>query len=138
MALPSVTTVVRKTFLPLTIGEDQPRPGISVVHSTFSDFDHFSGRLELATAGLDEGPRKEGQSESAAKAIEIAIRLAEGAQSAIRWTKYALNNWLRQAGPSFDASLALEFMGFSGPEAKEGLASHKEKRRPAFPPASPL
>jgi enoyl-CoA hydratase len=40
------------------------------------------------------------------------------------------------AGPSFDASLALEFMGFTGPEAKEGLASHKEKRRPSFPPGS--
>jgi enoyl-CoA hydratase/carnithine racemase len=73
-----------------------------------------------------------------AKALEIATRLAEGAQSAIRWTKYALNNWLRMAGPSFDASLALEFMGFSGPEAREGLASHKEKRRPAFPTESPL
>jgi enoyl-CoA hydratase len=71
-----------------------------------------------------------------AKALEIATRLAEGAQTAIRWTKYALNNWLRLAGPSFDASLALEFMGFSGPEAKEGLASHKEKRRPSFPPSS--
>jgi enoyl-CoA hydratase len=70
------------------------------------------------------------------KALEVAVRLAEGAQSAIRWTKYALNNWLRLAGPSFDASLALEFMGFSGPEAKEGLASHKEKRRPSFPPGS--
>src|SRR5580700_6626795 len=73
-----------------------------------------------------------------AKAEEIAVRLAEGAQSAIRWTKYALNNWLRMAGPSFDASLALEFIGFSGPEAREGLASHKEKRRPTFPPRSVL
>jgi enoyl-CoA hydratase len=73
-----------------------------------------------------------------AKALEIATRLAEGAQSAIRWTKYALNNWLRLAGPSFDASLALEFMGFTSPDAKEGLASHKEKRRPMFPPASPI
>src|SRR6202048_4280607 len=54
-----------------------------------------------------------------AKAIEIAIRLAEGAQSAIRWTKYALNNWLRAMGPTFDASLALEFLGFTGPEVKE-------------------
>src|SRR6201988_3517168 len=34
-----------------------------------------------------------------AKSVEIATRLAEGAQSAIRWTKFALNNWLRQAGP---------------------------------------
>ena len=70
------------------------------------------------------------------KAVEVAARLAEGAQSAIRWTKYALNNWLRQAGPTFDTSLALEFMGFSGPEVREGLASHREKRRPAFPPSS--
>jgi enoyl-CoA hydratase len=72
------------------------------------------------------------------KAVEIATRLAEGAQSAIRWTKYALNNWLRAMGPTFGASLALEFLGFTGPEVKEGLASHLEKRRPAFPPAPPL
>ena len=73
-----------------------------------------------------------------AKAVEIASRLAEGAQSAIRWTKYALNNWLRQAGPIFDASLALEFMGFAGPEVQEGLASHVEKRKPNFPPDTPV
>ncbi len=71
-----------------------------------------------------------------AKAQLLAIRLAEGAQSAIRWTKYALNNWLRMAGPSFDASLALEFLGFTGPEAREGLTAHREKRRPVFPPGS--
>jgi enoyl-CoA hydratase len=72
------------------------------------------------------------------KAVAVATRLAEGAQSAIRLTKYALNNWLRQAGPTFDASLALEFLGFAGPEVREGLAAHREKRRPAFPPDSPL
>ena len=72
-----------------------------------------------------------------AKALEIAARLAEGAPNAIRWTKYALNNWLRMAGPTFDASLALEFIGFSSPEAKEGLASHREKRKPRFAPDSP-
>lgn len=71
-----------------------------------------------------------------AKAVEVATRLAEGAQSAIRWTKYALNNWLRSAGPAFDASLALEFMGFTGPEVKEGLNSHLEKRPPSFPAAT--
>ena len=65
-----------------------------------------------------------------AKAVEIATRLAEGAPSAVRWTKYALNNWFRMAGPTFDTSLALEFMGFGGPEVREGLASHKEKRKP--------
>lgn len=66
------------------------------------------------------------------KAVEIAARLAAGAPSAIRWTKYALNNWLRQAGPIFDASLAMEFMGMGGPEVREGLASHLEKRPPVF------
>ena len=70
------------------------------------------------------------------RAVEVATRLADGAQSAIRWTKYALNYWLRQAGPAFDASLALEFLGFTGPEAREGLDSHKQKRPPSFPPGS--
>ena len=69
-----------------------------------------------------------------AKALEVARKLASGAQTALRWTKYSLNNWLRLAGPSFDASLALEFLGFSGPEVKEGIASHREKRKPSFPP----
>ena len=67
-----------------------------------------------------------------AKAVEIAGKLADGAPSAIRFTKQALNNWLRSAGPAFDASLALEFLGFTGPEAREGLASHREKRAPSF------
>jgi enoyl-CoA hydratase len=70
------------------------------------------------------------------KSLEIATRLAAGAQSAIRLTKYSLNNWLRQAGPTFDASLALEFLGFAGDEVKEGLASLMEKREPKFPPSS--
>lgn len=72
------------------------------------------------------------------EALAVAQRLAEGAQSAIRLTKYALNNWLRLAGPSFDTSLALEFMGFMGPDAKEGLASLREKRPPGFQRRSPL
>jgi len=68
--------------------------------------------------------------------VAVASRLAEGAQSVIRWTRHALNNWLRMAGPGLDAWLAMEFMGFSGPEVKEGLESHREKRPPRFPPAS--
>jgi enoyl-CoA hydratase len=38
------------------------------------------------------------------------------------------------AGPTFDASMALEMLGFTGPEAREGAASHREKRTPVFPP----
>jgi len=42
------------------------------------------------------------------------------------------------AGPSFDAALALEMLGFGGPDAREGLASHREKRAPAFSRIAPL
>ena len=82
-------------------------------------------RMGLISVAVDEDQLQ-------AKAIEFAVRLANGAPSAIRWTKHALNNWLRLAGPSFDASLALELLGFGGPEVKEGLASYLEKRKPDF------
>ena len=83
-------------------------------------------RLGIVSLTCDE-------SELQAKALEVARKLASGAQTALRWTKYSLNNWLRMAGPAFDASLALEVLGFTGPEAKEGVASHREKRKPNFP-----
>jgi len=66
------------------------------------------------------------------RALAVAQRLANGSQSAIHWTKYSLNNWLRLAGPTFDASLALEFLGFAGPDVQEGVAAFREKRRPTF------
>ncbi|WP_180970146.1 enoyl-CoA hydratase/isomerase family protein [Deinococcus planocerae] len=69
------------------------------------------------------------------RAFAVARRLAQGSPTAVRWTKEALNNWLRLAGPSFDASLALEFLGFSGPDVHEGVASLREKRPPNFPDA---
>lgn len=72
------------------------------------------------------------------KAFEVAGRLAQGSQSAIRWTKYALNNWLRMAGPNFDTSLALEFMGFAGPDVREGIDSLRQRRAPGFDPRSPF
>jgi enoyl-CoA hydratase len=88
-------------------------------------------RIGLVSLAVDDGELDD-------KALEIATRLANGAQSAIRWTKYALNTWLRNAGPAFDTSLALEFLGFAGPDAEEGLASLREKRKPQFPEGSPL
>ncbi|MBW8487644.1 enoyl-CoA hydratase/isomerase family protein [Actinomadura parmotrematis] len=67
-----------------------------------------------------------------ARALDVAVRLAAGAPEAIRYTKRALNNWLRMAGPAFDASLAMEFLGFAGPDAREGVAALREKRAPRF------
>ena len=71
-------------------------------------------------------------------ALEVARELGNGAQSAIRWTKYSLNNWLRMAGPTFDTSTALEILGFAGDEVREGLAAHLEKRKPDFPKDCPV
>jgi enoyl-CoA hydratase len=82
-------------------------------------------RIGLVSLAVDE-------SELLPKAFEVARKLADGSQTAIRWTKYALNNWLRTAGPAFDTSLALEFMGFAGPDVREGLSSLRERRAPEF------
>ena len=65
-------------------------------------------------------------------ALSIAERLAAGPIDATRLTKRALNHWLRQALPSFEASLAYEMLNFLGPDASEGLAALREKRRPDF------
>ena len=71
-------------------------------------------------------------------ALKVATRLAAGSPTALRWTKYALNNWLRMAGPTFDTSLALEFIGFRGSDVREGVASLREKRSPRFANRAPL
>jgi enoyl-CoA hydratase len=67
------------------------------------------------------------------RALDVATRLATGSQPAIRHTKLALNNWLLAAGPTFDASLALEFLDLTGPDVHEGVAAVREKRQPRFP-----
>ena len=66
------------------------------------------------------------------RALAVAEQLAAGAQQAIRFTKQTLNNWYRSQSAILDASLAYEFFGFAGPDAREGLASHAEKRPPHF------
>ncbi|ETW24810.1 enoyl-CoA hydratase/isomerase family protein [Mycobacterium gastri] len=67
-----------------------------------------------------------------ATATRLAGNLAQGAQHAIRWTKHSLNHWYRMFGPTFETSLGLEFLGFSGPDVGEGLAAHREKRPARF------
>jgi enoyl-CoA hydratase len=88
-------------------------------------------RIGLVSLAVDDA-------ELDATALKTAVRLAEGAPTAVRWTKYALNNWLRSAGPTFDTSLALEFLSFTGPDVKEGIAAIREKRAPKFDPNAPI
>lgn len=73
------------------------------------------------------------EAELEARSLEVARRLASGSQAAIAHTKLALNNWLRAAGPAFDASLALEFLDMTGPDVTEGVAAIRERRPPRFP-----
>jgi enoyl-CoA hydratase len=82
-------------------------------------------RIGLVSLCVDDGLVQE-------RALEVAVSLAGGAQSAIRWTKQVLNHWYRAQSAILDASLAYEFLGFAGPDAREGLASHTEKRAPHF------
>ncbi|KGB82432.1 MAG: enoyl-CoA hydratase [Confluentimicrobium sp.] len=70
------------------------------------------------------------------RALEVAEKLAAGAPEALRFTKIALNNWIKAAWPAFEASLAFGILGFAGPEAGEGLQALKEKRPPNFPKKS--
>jgi enoyl-CoA hydratase len=82
-------------------------------------------RIGLVSLCVDDGEVQE-------RALAVAEQLAQGAQAAIRWTKQTLNHWYRAQSAVLDASLAYEFYGFCGPDAAEGLASHKEKRAPRF------
>jgi enoyl-CoA hydratase len=88
-------------------------------------------RIGLVSLAVDED-------ELFDRALEVAKRLAAGSPTAIRWTKQALNNWLRAMGPTFDNSIALEFLGFAGPDIREGLASLREKRPPRFDPKAEI
>lgn len=72
------------------------------------------------------------------RALEVARKLAKGAPTAQRWTKMMLNHWIMQALPIFDASLALEFMGFAGPEGTEGIDAFLQKRPASFKQNSPF
>jgi enoyl-CoA hydratase len=70
------------------------------------------------------------------EALRVAETLATGSQLAVRWTRRALNNWLKTAGPIFDQSAAYEMLSFMGPDVVEGAAALREKRPPRFPSAT--
>lgn len=67
------------------------------------------------------------------KAMAVAVDLATGPRHAIRFTKRALNQWLLQAGPIFDHSLALEMLGFFSEDMVAGVEGLRQRKRPSFP-----
>ncbi len=68
------------------------------------------------------------------EAHRIAAQLAAGSQPALRFTKRALNQWLKLGGiTAFDYSLALEMMGFFSDDPAEGAQAIIERRPPRFP-----
>jgi enoyl-CoA hydratase len=63
----------------------------------------------------------------------MADRLAAGAPLAVRYTKLAINKWIRaQAELAFDYSTALEIVTFQSEDHREALAAMREKRAPRF------
>ncbi len=70
-----------------------------------------------------------------AEALAVADRLARQSRTAVQWTKRVLNQWMATSAPVFGESLALEMLGFLGPDAKEGVAAVRERRPPQFPSA---
>src|ERR1044072_3068025 len=73
--------VVRKIFLPQTIGDEWPKPSIGVFHLTFFLSLHSSGRPFSADTPCPSGPRHSGQFvEPVLAAIEVdRIRVAKSA-----------------------------------------------------------
>ncbi len=71
------------------------------------------------------------------KAMEVATGLAAGPRHAIKYTKRALNQWMLQAGPIFDHSLALEMLGFFSEDLMAGVEGLREKRPGEFPSSKP-
>jgi enoyl-CoA hydratase/carnithine racemase len=61
-------------------------------------------------------------------ALRVATRLAAGPPQALRATKRAINQWVRQAAPIFETALAAEVLGVAGPEGREGFDAFAEHR----------
>lgn len=74
--------------------------------------------------------------ELAHKAMEVATKLATGPRHAIKFTKRALNQWLLQAGPIFDHSLALEMLNFFSEDMMAGVEGLRQRRPAHYPSAA--
>jgi enoyl-CoA hydratase len=71
------------------------------------------------------------------RALSIAERIATNAQFATRWTKRALNAWVRQQAPLFELSTALQMLSLHGADMQVALAAIADGRKPKFPSILP-
>jgi len=67
------------------------------------------------------------------RTMAVATKIATGPRHAAKFTKRTLNQWLLQAGPIFDHSLALEMMGFFSKDLLAGVEGLRNKRPGRFP-----
>jgi enoyl-CoA hydratase len=68
-----------------------------------------------------------------AEAMAFAHRLAEGPQLAIRYTKLAVNSWMKHAfATAFDIATGYETVTMASTDHTEAVAALKERRRPRF------
>lgn len=70
------------------------------------------------------------------ESLKLADRIAKNSPNAVKWTKRSLNNWLHQARPIFESSLAHEMLTFFSEDMKEGVTAIADKRDPVFPSLS--
>ena len=86
---------------------------------------------EALESGLINRVVPEGQAYVAA--LEFAKRLAAGAPLAIKWTKLAIKQALKeQVNLSYEMALALEYLSLLSDDQQEGALSFLEKRAPVF------
>ena len=70
------------------------------------------------------------------EALRVADTLAAGSQLAIRWTKRALNNWLKMAGPSSTSPPPTRCSPSWAPTSSKAPPPSPRSARPASPPPS--
>lgn len=68
-----------------------------------------------------------------AEAMAFARRLADGAPLAVRYTKLAVNKWVKEAlNAAFDVATAYEIVTMQSDDHGEALAAIAERREPRF------
>lgn len=67
------------------------------------------------------------------EALAFTRRLAEGAPLALRYTKLAVNKWVKEAvNTAFDVATAYELVTFTSADHREAVAAWQERRPPRF------